>query len=313
MRRKACAVSIDLASGQVKLDLTTVTNGTIVVRGTGKLIDDATGLTIPSGTYGSLVIVNETIFWLMLQELWTMRGLDISLATFGEVPLSWQSGNGDMHPAYYHDAGIEWLRTAAGGLLMTCGLSYAGAPGEDQGQRFGLHGRAHHLPASQLSTIGHWLGEVYEMKIAGTIQETSIFGSNLRLQRTIRSPANGVIAERYLSPGERVEEKPIARVATLDPLRVEVVMPAPLFGSIRLGATMVVTPEMPDAVPREAKVVLVDQLIDGPSNTFRARLELPNSTYAIPAGLRCRIELVAEPPSLRIDRNIPQVKPDGAR
>jgi RND family efflux transporter MFP subunit len=132
-------------------------------------------------------------------------------------------------------------------------------------------------------------------------------------QRTIRSPANGVIAERYVSPGERVEEKPIARVATLDPLRVEVVLPAPLFGSIRLGATMMVMPEMPNAVPREAKVVLVDQLIDGPSNTFRARLELPNSNYEVAAGVRCKIELLPAPPSLQIDRSIPQVSPDGAR
>jgi membrane fusion protein, heavy metal efflux system len=161
--------------------------------------------------------------------------------------------------------------------------------------------------------------DVARQRLAQAQDQRRIWNRELRLaeaqleQRTIRSPANGVIAERYMSPGERVEEKPIARVATLDPLRVEVVMPAPLFGSIRLGATMVVTPEMPNAVPREAKVVLVDQLIDGPSNTFRARLELPNGNYEIPAGVRCKIERIAEPPSLRIDRNIPRVKPDAAR
>ncbi len=29
------------------------------------------------------------------------RGLDISLAAFGDTPISWQSANGDVHPAYY--------------------------------------------------------------------------------------------------------------------------------------------------------------------------------------------------------------------
>jgi RND family efflux transporter MFP subunit len=155
--------------------------------------------------------------------------------------------------------------------------------------------------------------DVARQRLAQARDQRRIWNRELRLaeaqlaQRTIRSPANGVIAERYVSPGERVEEKPIARVATLDPLRVEVVLPAPLFGSIRLGATMMVMPEMPNAVPREAKVVLVDQLIDGPSNTFRARLELPNGNYEVAAGVRCRIELLPESPSLHIDRNIPQV------
>lgn len=54
------AVSIDLNSGQVKIDMATVTNGTIVIRGDGKCIDLATGEHIWTGVYGDLIIVNET-------------------------------------------------------------------------------------------------------------------------------------------------------------------------------------------------------------------------------------------------------------
>ena len=54
-------VSIDLNSGQIRLDLITVLNGLIVARGIGKLVDHATGESITSGTYGSLQIVNETV------------------------------------------------------------------------------------------------------------------------------------------------------------------------------------------------------------------------------------------------------------
>jgi hypothetical protein len=53
--------SIDLNSGQIQVDLNTVTNGKIVVRGVGKLIDANTGTYISTGTYGNLEIINETV------------------------------------------------------------------------------------------------------------------------------------------------------------------------------------------------------------------------------------------------------------
>jgi RND family efflux transporter MFP subunit len=112
--------------------------------------------------------------------------------------------------------------------------------------------------------------------------------------RTIRSPSSGVIADRYLSPGERVEEKPMFRVAVVDPLRVEVVLPASMFPDVRKGMAMRITPEFPGAQPRLAQVALVDRLIEGASNTFRVRLALPNANYALPAGLRCKAELTSE-------------------
>jgi RND family efflux transporter MFP subunit len=114
--------------------------------------------------------------------------------------------------------------------------------------------------------------------------------------RTIRSPSDGVVAERFMSAGERVEEKPLFRIAVVDPLRVEVVLPASLYPSVRKGADMRIAPEFPGAPPRLAKVVLVDKVIEGASNTFRARLTLPNADNKLPAGLRCKAELVqAEP------------------
>ena len=112
--------------------------------------------------------------------------------------------------------------------------------------------------------------------------------------RTIRSPADGVIVERYMTGGERVEEKPIVRVATINPLKVEIVVPASLYGTIPLGAELTITPELPNAKPRKAKVTLVDTVIDGPSNTFRVRLDLPNPNYDLPPGPRCKVELSAD-------------------
>jgi RND family efflux transporter MFP subunit len=114
--------------------------------------------------------------------------------------------------------------------------------------------------------------------------------------RTIRSPGNGVVAERFMSVGERVEERPMFRIAVVDPLRIEVVLPASLYPVVRRGTELRITPEFPGAPPRLAKVVLVDKVIEGASNTFRARLSLPNAGNKLPAGLRCKAELAGAAP-----------------
>lgn len=117
--------------------------------------------------------------------------------------------------------------------------------------------------------------------------------------RTIRAPSDGVIADRYLSVGERVEEKPLFRVAMVDPLRIEVVLPASLYGSVPVGSMLSIAPEFPNAGTRDAKVILVDKLIDGASNTFRVRLSLPNPGAKLPAGLRCKASLPGAEPASR--------------
>lgn len=113
-------------------------------------------------------------------------------------------------------------------------------------------------------------------------------------QRTIKSPISGIVVERYMSQGERVEQRPLLKIAALDPLRVEVIVPASEFNKIRLGTTANVTPDLPNAGERKAKIVLVDRIIDAASNTFRVRLELPNPNSALPAGLRCKVALGTE-------------------
>jgi len=109
-------------------------------------------------------------------------------------------------------------------------------------------------------------------------------------QRTIRSPLSGVVVERYLHEGERVEDKPLLKVASMDPLRVEVIVPAMHFNKIKLGMTASVRPDMAEVELRTAKVVVVDRVIDAASNSFRVRLELPNPDNALPPGLRCKVE-----------------------
>jgi hypothetical protein len=115
------------------------------------------------------------------------RGLDIGLTEFGGVPLCWLSPNGEVHPSFFERQGTGWLRTAVGGLLMTCGLSQVGSPTMDAGEDLGLHGQAHHTPARQVCAEGYWEGDEYLTEIHGRVAETSIFGPTLSLTRRIRS------------------------------------------------------------------------------------------------------------------------------
>jgi RND family efflux transporter MFP subunit len=110
-------------------------------------------------------------------------------------------------------------------------------------------------------------------------------------QRTIRAPIDGIITDRYVWPGERVEEKALFRIAKTNPLRVEMVISVTSYGTITKGMQLSVAPQLPNMQALDATVTLVDKLIDGASNTFRVRAEIKNPDSEIPAGLRCKVEL----------------------
>lgn len=113
--------------------------------------------------------------------------------------------------------------------------------------------------------------------------------------RTIRSPFNGVVVEVLLKPGEFgaiTFKDPILRLAELDPLHVEVILPVSLYGSIKQGQRATVVPESPVGGRYETVVKIVDRVVDAASGTFGVRLELANKNRTIPAGLRCRVQFL---------------------
>jgi RND family efflux transporter MFP subunit len=117
--------------------------------------------------------------------------------------------------------------------------------------------------------------------------------ANLEL-RKIRSPIDGVVADRYLMPGEFIEDNPILKLAQLDPLRVEVVAPVTYFGSITNGMHAEVKTEFGSFENLVAEVIVVDKVIDAASGTFGIRLELNNQDYRIPGGLKCTVRFFNE-------------------
>lgn len=108
-------------------------------------------------------------------------------------------------------------------------------------------------------------------------------------RRVIRSPINGVVVERYLSPGELASDKPLFQLAQLHPLNVEIIAPVSLVGSIKEGSKAQVIPEEPLDKARVGKVTIVDRVVDAASGTFGIRVELSNRDLSLPAGLKCRV------------------------
>jgi RND family efflux transporter MFP subunit len=113
-------------------------------------------------------------------------------------------------------------------------------------------------------------------------------------RRTIPSPITGIVIERLMTTGEVVDDEVILRLAQIDPLRVEIVLPASSFGSIRPGTKAAVIPEIPGDEVQFGSVTLVDRVIDAASGTFGARLELPNPDGSIPSGLHCQVRFLDE-------------------
>jgi hypothetical protein len=113
------------------------------------------------------------------------RAMDVGLAEINGVPLSFMTGVGYAHPAAYSAHESDWLRTFPGGLFVTGGLDTYGQPGDDEGERFPLHGRASSLAARGLSWDADWDGDEYVLKARGKMRQIAFHGEHLQLTREI--------------------------------------------------------------------------------------------------------------------------------
>jgi len=132
------------------------------------------------------------------------RGLDVSECEWCGESLAWRSQTDDVAAAYFDPEGLNWLRSFYGGLLLTCGMSWAGAPCVDPGEGgpegypavqadgswgqtggLGLHGRVSHIPAKNLYVDGEWQGDDYVFWCQGKVTEAQVFRANLQLTRRI--------------------------------------------------------------------------------------------------------------------------------
>lgn len=109
-------------------------------------------------------------------------------------------------------------------------------------------------------------------------------------QKIIRSPIDGFVLKTFKDAGEYVEDQPIVRIAQLNPLSVDALVPIDLHGRITQGMNAkIYTQESPQS-PLLAQVSVIEKVGDAASGTYSVRLSLPNPDFKILAGVKCSIQ-----------------------
>ena len=85
---------------------------------------------------------------------------------------------------------------------------------------------------------------------------------------------------------------PVAVIAEIRPLLVEVYLPVEAYPLIATGMRAQVKPQEPIGGSYEAEVITKDPQIDSASGMFQVTLKLPNEKQQVPAGLRCAIQFL---------------------
>jgi membrane fusion protein (multidrug efflux system) len=117
------------------------------------------------------------------------------------------------------------------------------------------------------------------------------YTKEVRDLRIITSSINGVIIDRFMDPGEFVEDKPVLSLANIELLKIELVLPYESFGTISKDSVLTIYPESPVNGHYEASISMIDPIIDAASGTYRIRAALVNKDMKIPAGIKCRASL----------------------
>ena len=152
--------------------------------------------------------------------------------------------------------------------------------------------------AARAAKLGQWQLAVAQDNLRLAKLDTGRAEAALALRRVV-SPFDGVVVERFKSPGEFVDKEAILRVAQLDPLRIEVIVPIARYSEFVVGQSVTVFPETNPQAPWQAPVIAVDAVGDPASGTFRARLEYPNPGQHQLAGIKCMARLASSDPTPR--------------
>ena len=178
------------------------------------------------------------------------RGMDISAAHYNGKSLAWRSSVGDSHPAYFDHEGEKghgWLRNFPGGLVTTCGLSWAGAADVEDGQQYGLHGRISNLPAQNVSWDFYWDQDECIISLRGEIRETTVFGENLILVRHIST----YLGQRSLKISDYVVNSGFKRVPHMMLYHINIGFPAVNDTARLISPTRNVAPRDADAEAKQ--------------------------------------------------------------
>lgn len=112
------------------------------------------------------------------------RGLDIPYLSYKGVNMGLLNKVGVRSPHLFQEEAFRgFLKQFYAGMLTTCGLTYAGAAGEDAGRMLGLHGVFDNLPAAGVTAWKDYEGDDAVLRVAGQVREAEVFGPNMVMTR----------------------------------------------------------------------------------------------------------------------------------
>jgi len=144
------------------------------------------------------------------------RAMDIADCEHQGRGIGWHSPAGFRHPGlheYEGEGGLSWLRSFSG-LMVTCGLDHILFMDEDDASHYvygprktaaaSLHGRVGTIPARLTGYGETWEGDDCTLWCEGVIQQSTVFGEDLHLQRRIEARLGSndiVIHDRVINHG----------------------------------------------------------------------------------------------------------------
>jgi membrane fusion protein (multidrug efflux system) len=113
-------------------------------------------------------------------------------------------------------------------------------------------------------------------------------------QTRVYAPVDAVVLDIAVSVGEAAGNSPLASLAVIDPLKVELFVGASSYADWTPGQTVSLHGSQSPEKQLQAVVKTVDPVADAGTGILRVQLELPNPEFAILAGQQCELDL--QPP-----------------
>lgn len=128
--------------------------------------------------------------------------------------------------------------------------------------------------------------EVQEAKRLLEIAGGSANGQ-LNSQLSIRSPISGVVIDRMVTAGTRIDElTPLYRVANLQTLWLEIAIPQERVNELKIGDLVAI-----DNTPLKAEISLIGQNVNAENQTVLARAVIKNAQKQIRAGQKLNVQI----------------------
>jgi hypothetical protein len=129
------------------------------------------------------------------------RAMDIAWCRYKGRSVAWHSPTGFVGPWYRETAGLGFLRTFGGGLVVTAGLDHIlfgevdpndtyNYPGREVSE-YGLHGRVSNTAALLRSYGESWVGDRCTLRATGEVKQSGALAENLVLRREVSADLDG--------------------------------------------------------------------------------------------------------------------------